>query len=202
MGVTGQDMFLIVDAYNALAYSHFLPDAHAMASGTALARLIDVTGVYGGVAVVVCDGKPKPDDDADAALGRSRVVFSGPGRDADEVIEGLVRKHSAPRRVMVVSNDRQVQKAARRRRAGVMESEKFMKALGKAIEGMDASGKKRDLARRNEVGGGRASDTEVKMWMEAFGYGEAKQEEGIDEEGLREETRRWLREFGYLDWGE
>ena len=45
-----------------------------------------------------------------------RVQFST-GESADDLIEELIRRHAQPRRLTVVSNDRRIQEAARRRGA-------------------------------------------------------------------------------------
>jgi predicted RNA-binding protein with PIN domain len=51
------------------------------------------------------------------------VRFAPPDREADAVIEDLIRADSAPRRLTVVSSDHAVQRAARRRRAKGVDSD-------------------------------------------------------------------------------
>src|SRR5690606_23970274 len=48
---------------------------------------------------------------------------------ADEMIQQICREHTHPKQLVVVSNDRQVQKSARRRKAKVMRCEAFMAHL-------------------------------------------------------------------------
>lgn len=55
-----------------------------------------------------------------------RVVFARPGGDADVVLAQLIAESTAPRRLTVVSSDHQVQRAARRRRAAVLDSQDFL----------------------------------------------------------------------------
>ena len=51
-----------------------------------------------------------------------KVLFAAGYADADALIEQLIRSHSAPRQLTVVSSDHQVQRAARRRKARAVGS--------------------------------------------------------------------------------
>lgn len=75
---------------------------------------------------VVFDG-PSPEGDLLRQFGDSFVTvrFSGSGVSADSVIAELIEAESAPRRLVVVSTDRQVAKAARRRKAHAERSDDF-----------------------------------------------------------------------------
>lgn len=57
------------------------------------------------------------------------VLFAAQGRDADSLIERMLRQHSVPRRVIVVSSDHRLHKAAKRRRARCVDSEDFWAEL-------------------------------------------------------------------------
>jgi predicted RNA-binding protein with PIN domain len=54
-----------------------------------------------------------------------QVRYSGPDETADDVLMRLIRDDSAPRRLLVVSSDRQIARAARRRRAESIRSDGF-----------------------------------------------------------------------------
>ncbi|MGB6042070.1 MAG: NYN domain-containing protein [Pirellulales bacterium] len=68
-----------------------------------------------------------------APVGRARrhdyrgliVHFSTGYESADELIEELIAKNSAPRSLTVVSSDHRLQRAARRRRASPIDSERW-----------------------------------------------------------------------------
>jgi uncharacterized protein len=62
------------------------------------------------------------------------VLFAPPGADADGVIEELVRKHPAPRQLVVVSSDHRVQKAATKRGARAVDSEPYWEQLQSRID--------------------------------------------------------------------
>lgn len=60
------------------------------------------------------------------------VRFAAQGQSADGLIEELIQTDSAPRRLTVVSSDRRIQRAARRRRAKVIASGVWYAALIRA----------------------------------------------------------------------
>ncbi|MBI1374993.1 MAG: hypothetical protein GC159_19930 [Phycisphaera sp.] len=201
----------VIDAYNVLHCSHLLPDAHTMISATGLARLLDAYDVppHRGGAIVVADGSRKPDDEREATFDRVRLIFPGPGRDADSVIEGFIESDSGPRGLVVVSNDRRLQRAARRRRAEIWTSEQFMLRLARVLE--SAAGKPPS----SEATPGAMGDAE--HWMRQFGLtgdptpappdAAPKQRDKSSDpprdkptdppSRLESETDRWMREFGY-----
>ena len=51
------------------------------------------------------------------------VHYAARHEDADAYLDELIRQHSAPRRLVVVSSDHQVQRSARRRRAKAVDSQ-------------------------------------------------------------------------------
>ena len=53
------------------------------------------------------------------------VRFAARGSDADQEIEQLIAKHSAPRRLTVVSSDHRLHRAARRRQAKAVDSDQW-----------------------------------------------------------------------------
>ena len=61
-----------------------------------------------------------------------KVCFAPKDKTADEMIEELIRADSAPRRLVVVSSDHEIQRAARRRRAQAVQSEAWYAELVRA----------------------------------------------------------------------
>jgi len=57
------------------------------------------------------------------------VKFSIGHADADELIEQLIRRDSTPRRLTVVSSDHRLQRAAKRRKAHAIDSDKWFSAV-------------------------------------------------------------------------
>ncbi len=61
--------------------------------------------------------------------GPMTVLFAPADREADDVVEELLAKHSSPRQVLVVSSDHRLHKAARRRGATPIDSDAFLDQL-------------------------------------------------------------------------
>jgi predicted RNA-binding protein with PIN domain len=60
-----------------------------------------------------------------------RVVYAVGSKEADDVIEQLIRRSSAPKSLHVISDDRRVQQAGRRRHCVVRGCEAFLRWLGR-----------------------------------------------------------------------
>ncbi len=96
------------------------------------------------------------------------VQFADPGGDADSVIEELIRDHSAPRQVRIVSSDHRIQKAARRRRCRFIDSEDWLARLEKRAA-RQAKTKKPLSVEEAVKFGGKLSQEEVARWLSEFG---------------------------------
>ncbi len=94
------------------------------------------------------------------------VLYAPPGGDADSLIEELVAAHSAPRQIRVVSTDRRLRRAARRRRDSSVSSEAFARQL----EDRDSAGDERtpDADQRAKLTGATHED-DVAHWLSEFG---------------------------------
>jgi len=179
-------MHYIIDAYNVLHCSHVLPERWAMVSAAGLCQMIDASGLASRAAVV-CDGAPKPAELDFTPTGSARLIHSGADQEADDVIEQLIDRDPAPRELVVVSNDRRVQRAGRRRGATITPSEDFLRQLAGVL-------RQRSTPAENEKPAGHEDDTEI--WMKKFGLDEP-QDTIQPEHPFDSETQRWMREFGY-----
>ena len=80
--------------------------------------------------VVVFDAKSPPWGVSPVTYHRGITVHYASGyEDADELIQELIRRHSAPKKLTVVSSDRAVQQAATRRKARAVGSEAWYEEL-------------------------------------------------------------------------
>jgi predicted RNA-binding protein with PIN domain len=92
-----------------------------------------------------------------------RVRFAERGSDADELIEELIASDTAPRRLTVVSSDHRLHRAARRRRATAIDSDRWYAEILRArIE------RSRATQPANKPGGA-LSEVEVRYWLRIFG---------------------------------
>jgi predicted RNA-binding protein with PIN domain len=88
----------------------------------ALAELLP--GEEAALTVVVFDaGRPPPGLPRSVVEHGISVRFAAGHEDADALLEELIARHSAPRKLTVVSSDHRLQRAARRRKARAIGSE-------------------------------------------------------------------------------
>ncbi|MBY0312543.1 MAG: NYN domain-containing protein [Phycisphaerales bacterium] len=170
---------LLIDAYN-------LVHALGKSAGTGvnlggLVSLLDAAGtrVSGGQRVVlVCDGTGRGGgvgDEYTRADAQIRVVFAGPGKDADSALERMLEEwchfHGGRAdRVTVVSSDKRVQAAALGCHAGRISSERFAAGL---VEGVRRArgGQELGAARPESV-----DSDEAALWLKEFGVGDQGRE--------------------------
>jgi predicted RNA-binding protein with PIN domain len=172
-------MSLLIDGYNLLHASGILGGGigpgtlersrtallNFLAESLDARQLADVT--------VVFDARMAPPGLARASEHRGiKVRFAMRGSEADEEIERLIEEHSAPRRLTVVSSDHRLHRAARRRRAKAIDSDRwYAEVLRRRIE------------RARPKGGARKpseppTEAEVRYWLRQFGLEEAESQAG------------------------
>ena len=154
---------LLVDAYNVLHVTGVLPPELSGLEPADLAELVAASRWGRHQVSLVCDGT-KPRDARSAPRGAVRIAYAGGGASADAAIERLLQESTHPRRITVVSNDRQVQRAARRRGAKVLRSDDFLRQL--ATDAARAPSGRRAAPRRDP---GPLSSRQVDAWLRYFG---------------------------------
>lgn len=125
-------MRVIVDAWNVLHVTGVLPPGLAGLDLTGLARLMSRSRWISAHPVLVCDGAPQEAHGIPRAI---RVLWSGPRAEADDLIEHHIDQTSAPKALTVVSSDRRLHKAARRRGCKVLSSEDFLRTILEDLSG-------------------------------------------------------------------
>ncbi len=123
-------MALIIDGYNLLNVTTLeVPTRQGASLHQLRTALLDflaqrLESKERSVTTVVFDARRAPPGLARVQDYRQITVrFAPRDREADDVIEELIRADSAPRRLTVVSSDHRVQRAARRRRARAFDSD-------------------------------------------------------------------------------
>lgn len=190
---------LVVDVYNVLHTQGVLPPHLAGPEVHELADLIGASRFRRHRAILVCDGVPGADARGPAkgasvgsnevratshreerregtrGGGHVDVVFAGPGREADEAIEALLQSHSAARRMVVVSTDRRVRRAAAKAGAASVTSAEFLGQLAADVERNKGAGLSRRPGFATDLPLGRV---EVAYWLAHMGVeaGEPGQE--------------------------
>jgi hypothetical protein len=160
-------MRYLVDGYNLLhATGHLAgkvtPHALDRARQLLLCRLAEHIKATGDSVTVVFDARrapPKVRSEQEHDGVRVHYVVDA---EADDRIEELIRSDTAPKRLTVVSNDKRLREAARRRRCEVLECVAFFELTGKHPA---APSKTNDEA----AGSDKPSQSDVGEWMRAFG---------------------------------
>jgi predicted RNA-binding protein with PIN domain len=115
---------------------------------------------------LVFDGPSPPGASAKSVAGRPiRVTYSGRGVSADAVVERILDTDSAARRLMVVSSDRALIRAAKRRRARAIRSEEFWALVQRDLA---RPAQRRTEPKEKEAG---LSPEGVERWLGEFGLG-------------------------------
>ncbi|MBL8856353.1 MAG: NYN domain-containing protein [Planctomycetaceae bacterium] len=122
----------IIDGYNLLRTCGFVgarvgPGTLERARGMLLGFLAQVFAPEErGEVTVVFDSAVRLPDLPDYTMQNGiHVHFATAHRDADELIVDMLQRHSAPKSLMIVSSDHQIQKAAARRRARFCDSDRW-----------------------------------------------------------------------------
>jgi predicted RNA-binding protein with PIN domain len=125
-------MTLIIDGYNLLHASGVFGDERGprgfeQSRIKLLDLLLDLLGDEARQTIVVFDAARAPDGlPGRCAHGPIRVWYAREYPDADSLIEELVEGDTAPQALVVVSSDRRLQAAARRRRAEAIGSDEWL----------------------------------------------------------------------------
>jgi len=157
-------MPLLIDCYNVLHAEK--PELLAGLDEISLCKALATGPWRSDRIVLVCDGKPKPLGFSNSPVDNVEVIYSGPLLSADELIIQMVNRDTAPRRLMVISSDRQIRTLVRRRGAKSISSELFLKSLANYITGKNE---------QNKVNAGKFHDQQipsdqVDQWLRDFGY--------------------------------
>lgn len=164
-------MRILIDGYNLLHVSGILrrglgPGSLERARNALLNRLVTLLPPEERVeTVIVFDAKQGPRDlptefDHQGIL----VRFARDFEEADDLLEYLIRTHSAPRQLLVVSSDHRVQKAAKRRKAKVNDSEPWLNQLHLTAIDTEVQDTSTDPKREH------LDPQQVAKWMREFGY--------------------------------
>lgn len=155
---------LVIDVYNVLHVTGVLPPDLAGLDPPDLAELVSASRWGRHQAILVCDGT-RPRGMRQPERAAARMLFAGGGASADDAIARIVDESSHPRRLTVVSNDRAVQRAARRRGARVLRADDFLRQL--ASDAARAAHGRRSLPRRDH---GPLAPAHVDAWLRYFGF--------------------------------
>ena len=166
---------LVIDVFNVLHCGGILPPELVLHELSDLAWLLENSRYAGSPRVLVCDGvRPGVGHTGPSTtrIGEARVIYAGAGREADYESEGIIERSSFPTRLLVVSSDKRIAKAARKRHAPYLKSEGFLRQLA-----LDADRRHAEPMPKwvHEIPLPRAS---VEHWLETFGIDTQDQSSG------------------------
>ncbi len=159
-------MPILVDGFNLLHAARAVGPAIDLGQ----LRLCELLGQWsrltGESVTIVFDGMPPPAGYAEQLCRTGITVqHSGTNRTADDWIIEAIQQSTAPRRLIVVSTDRQIRQAARRRRCDDQKAESFFRQVWAQLA-------------RDRLRPGQPNEPQAKR-------------HGLDDS----QTDRWLREF-------
>jgi predicted RNA-binding protein with PIN domain len=170
-------MLWLIDGYNlmhavgAISREVCTREAFRRRRRTFLNRLADALGAErASETTVVFDASVPPGDfPLEATYKGMTIVFAVADESADARIEKMIATHSAPKSLSVISSDRRIRQAARRRKARTL-------AAGDFLDELDRFQSQRSATRRmHSAENARPSDDktppaagDAQYWMEAF----------------------------------
>lgn len=169
-------MPVILDGYNLLfAIAHLDGASVGQAIEDACERLLRQLSAYrhatGEAVTVVFDSRRAAGGARqEETVGGLRVVYSHPPRTADDEIRSMVEASAAPRRLRVVTSDRELGAACARRGAAVVGARAFYRELTAHAE------TEREDSSEQFIKQQAPSDDELRYFLEAFGDADAAEE--------------------------
>ncbi len=124
--------WILIDGYNLLHASGVFGSAGPTSLHSSREALLDWLGQVLSDAerqrtTIVFDAREAPPGlPADAEKHGIRIQFAPRGREADDLIEQLIDAHHHPRSLLVVSSDHRLHRAANRRRAQAVDSDRWV----------------------------------------------------------------------------
>lgn len=166
-------MSILIDGYNLLHHSGLLP-RRLGPGGLERARRA-LLGTLGGLltpkeaaqtTVVFDANKSPPDGTPTERIQGIQIRYAVEYEEADELLEELIRREPTPKKLLVVSSDLRVQRAARRRRAHTESSETWFDSLKQRRQTPDIH----SLPPENEKPDPISDEVDVEYWLRNFGF--------------------------------
>lgn len=161
-------MPIVIDTYNVLQTTGVLPPELAGIDLESLLALLANSRYRNQKITLVCDGTSK---------GRKRISlaktitlkFSGPHKNADDLIIELLDKCSHRRSITVVTSDRAVAKAAKSRRCSTLTSQLFLEHLANDAQSHNKARPASETRSHKPL-----DDKAVQQWIDEFELDESE----------------------------
>jgi len=157
-------VFFIVDGYNLLRIIERTEGWESTSDAALCTMLSQFLRAVGATGQVVFDGIGPPDKKPFENFSNMEVIFSGRSCDADSVILNKISLDSAPKSLLIVSSDRELQAAAKKRKAPFVKSQVFFAQM------LAELGKKRKPPQEPPAKRTGITDGETEEWLKTFGF--------------------------------
>ena len=153
---------VIIDGYNLLRSIQATSEQDEPINEIHLCRLIGrylkITGQDG---VIIFDGTGPAEKFGFDDITNLETAFAGLSTDADTVIENKIKASTAPKQLTIISSDRRLQKAARKRRAKLVKSHVFWNKLQRQLS-------RKSKTREPPAKKHGLTESETQQWLKFF----------------------------------
>ena len=159
-------MALLIDGYNLLHVTAIVGHGGLRGSREGLLRFLAsaIDARERALTTIVFDAAEAPPNlPRTIVVDQMTIHFSSEYDNADELIEELIEAHSVPKSLLVVSSDRRIQRAARRRKAPFVDSDVWFAEALRRREAMKAP------APIIATPAGPLTGDEISYWLAEFG---------------------------------
>jgi uncharacterized protein len=160
----GIDMPFVVDGYNLL---HAVKKSFEQLQDISDIRIAKILSVYSNktrdTGQLVFDGIGPPNREDFCHIESVEVIFSGTEKEADDIIENIIAANTAPKRLVVVSDDRRLKVAAKKRKCQHIDCVSFMMHM---IGEIGRENKRQEPPSKNTG----ISGEETEGWLDEFGF--------------------------------
>ncbi len=167
-------MELLVDTWNVLHQMGVLPPDLAGLGVEELANVLSKSRWSRDQISLICDGTPPPDGSNLGSTRNIEIIYTGGSKTADQEIMDRVAASSTAKRIVVVTNDREIIRFIRAKGAQQLGSVEFLKAVAD-----DHLRPNKKIVRKPSG----LSPEKAAKWKEEFGFDSA------DMMGLHEEIK-------------
>jgi len=155
-------MQFVIDGHNLLKSVQYEDEQFELISDLQLCHII---GRYlkkiRQEAQIVFDGTGPKEKQGFENIINLEVIFAGPDKEADDIIENKINASSAARNLTVVTGDKKILTTARRRKADTIKPKLFWEHIRKQLSRPEKL--REPLAKRYGI-----SENETEYWMKIF----------------------------------
>ena len=153
----------IIDGNNLLHTIHKIEEISSFSDIELCRNLSAFLKTTGQSGEIIFDGAGPRDTNPYDNIENLEVSFAGIGHDADSVIEEKISVSTSPKRLIIISSDRRLRKAARTRKAASIKSEDFWINVTKQLS-------KKSPAKEPKEKRSGLSESETEKWLDIFGF--------------------------------